>query len=176
MAQGVSHKDMLGEVMRGFAIGFLAVTLGSELIGSGPVIAAESEGGSIGGTIDSHQNSQPTRTRAKASPPATPKTVERRSPKPSVSGGGASFDGAWSVTSNGSCTSGSTGQATISGGRVIDSRGVVTGRVSPSGAVSTATNYNGVTITSRGQINGRSASGTFQQSDGCAGRWSAIKL
>jgi hypothetical protein len=34
---------------------------------------------------------------------------------------------------------------------------------------------NGITITHVGRLSGRSGSGSFRQSDGCAGRWTASK-
>jgi hypothetical protein len=97
------------------------------------------------------------------------------SPRSSATGGVARFDGYWSVSARGSCASGASGQVTISAGRVFDSSGAVIGIVSSSGAVSTQASFNGTIITGRGRISGRSASGTFRQSDGCSGGWSAVR-
>jgi hypothetical protein len=47
--------------------------------------------------------------------------------------------------------------------------------VSPSGAASAVGNANGITIISRGHLSGRGGSGSFRQSDGCVGRWTATK-
>ena len=43
------------------------------------------------------------------------------------------------------------------------------------GAASAVGNSNGITIISSGHLSGRSGSGTFKQSDGCVGRWTASK-
>jgi hypothetical protein len=34
---------------------------------------------------------------------------------------------------------------------------------------------NGITVITTGRLSGRSGGGTFRQSDGCTGRWTAAK-
>jgi len=51
----------------------------------------------------------------------------------------------------------------------------VSGTVSPSGAASAVGNSNGITVIGNGRLSGRSGSGSFRQSDGCVGRWTATK-
>ena len=51
----------------------------------------------------------------------------------------------------------------------------VSGHVSPSGAASAVGNANGITVISSDHLSGRSGSGSFRQSDGCVGRWTATK-
>ncbi len=144
-------------------------------------------GGSIGGSID-----VPARTLPRPVPRIRPKT-SRPAPAPAAVGGQAarppapehraasrkspspSFDGAWSVSSDGPCASAGSSQVTIAGSRIIGQTGV-SGRVSPSGAVRTLGSFNGLTVEGKGQIVGSSASGMYHQSDGCSGSWTAIKL
>lgn len=89
--------------------------------------------------------------------------------------GRASFDGAWTVSAAGPCLSAGTSQVMISGSRIMGQNGEG-GHVSPSGAVTTVGNIDGVTVVGNGQISGRSASGIYQQSDGCSGSWNAVKF
>lgn len=109
----------------------------------------------------------PTSRRSAAVPrrPAPP-PVERP-PAPS-------FDGAWAVSAGGGCASAGTSQVTILGGRVIGQG--VTGRVGPLGDVSTLGTFNGLTVAGRGRISGGTAYGSYRQSDGCVGPWSAVRL
>jgi hypothetical protein len=113
----------------------------------------ESDGGSIGGAMGAAPSSAHARARTTAQP---------------------AFDGAWAVTSGGPCIAAGTSQVTISGSRIISPMG--SGSVTPAGVVSTVSSFNGLTITGKGRIVGRTASGSYRQSDGCAGTWSAVKL
>ena len=89
-------------------------------------------------------------------------------------GGGGNFDGAWAVSSVGvTCSGGSQSAVVVTSGKIIGQG--VSGQVSPNGAVNTVGNSNGITIISTGRLSGRSGSGTFRQSDGCTGRWTALK-
>ena len=89
-------------------------------------------------------------------------------------GGVSAYNGAWMVSSEGPCTGIGSGQVTIMNGRIIGPNGA--GRVSPGGAVHTITNVNGVTTVSDGLITGGTASGSYRQSTGCSGIWTAVKL
>ena len=76
------------------------------------------------------------------------------------------------VTSVG-CGGTTTGAVVVTSGRII-AQGV-SGSVSGNGSARTVGNFNGVTVTSSGRLSGRSGSGTFRQSTGCAGTWTASK-
>jgi hypothetical protein len=71
------------------------------------------------------------------------------------------------------CSGSSTSAAVVSSGRIIGQG--VSGHVSPNGAASAVGNANGITVISSGHPSGRSGSGSFRQSDGCVGRWTATK-
>jgi len=143
-------------------------------IGAGCAFAQGSAGGSIGNDEKSLSGSRDA--------PRSVETPARRSrPKPeadeprraSRKGGGGNFDGAWIVISVG-CGGTTTGAVVVTSGRII-AQGV-TGTVSPNGSVRTAGNFNnGITVTSSGHLSSRSGSGSFQQSTGCGGSWTATK-
>ena len=97
----------------------------------------------------------------------------RREPK--RGGGGGGFDGAWIVTAVGVTCSGSSRNAVVvSSGRIIGNN-VTSGTVSPSGAVYATGGSNGLTNITTGRLSGRGGGGSFRQSDGCTGRWTASK-
>ena len=131
---------------------------------------AGTEGGSLGGAIPSiHKGSKPW---------LPPGVVDERRSSPRLarrSGDGlAKFDGTWSVSSGGGCQTAGTGQVTIAQGRIIAANG--NGRVGPDGSVSTVSTVAGMTIVGQGRIVGNAASGSYRQSDGCVGPWSAVRL
>jgi hypothetical protein len=148
----------------------------STLVASGP---AHAQSGSAGGSIGNDEKSlSGSREPPRASEPERParrNRPEADEPRRASQGGGAgSFDGAWVVNSVGTTCSGSSRNAVVvTSGRIIGQG--VSGRVSPNGAVSAINNSSGVTATSVGRLSGRSGSGTFRQSDGCSGRWTASK-
>ena len=82
------------------------------------------------------------------------------------------FDGAWTFTSAGCPYTGSL-PASIVGGKIIIRRG--SGQVDPDGTLHSVGAGNGMTLTAVGQLSGNTGSGTFNRSDGCVGRWIAIK-
>ncbi len=88
-------------------------------------------------------------------------------------GGVSAYNGAWLVSTAGFCTGLGSGQVTIIDGRIIGPNGA--GRVTASGALHTISNVNGFTTVSNGRIVGDTASGSYQQSDGCVGTWTAVK-
>ena len=83
-----------------------------------------------------------------------------------------SFDGAWTFTSAGCRHTGSL-PAMIVGGKIIIRGG--SGQVDPDGTLHSVGAGNGMTLTAVGQLSGNTGSGTFNRSDGCVGRWIAIK-
>jgi hypothetical protein len=140
---------------------------------TGPALA---QSGSIGGSIGKGDKSiSGSQEPARALPPqqpAAPKASSRASS--GGGGGGGNFDGAWAVSSVGvTCSGGSRSAVVVTSGRIIGQG--LSGQVSANGTVNTVGNSNGITIISTGKLSGRSGSGTFRQSDGCTGRWTAMK-
>jgi hypothetical protein len=82
------------------------------------------------------------------------------------------FDGAWTFTSAGCPYTGSL-PARIVGGKIFVRGG--SGQVDPDGTLHSVGAGNGMTLTAVGQLSGNTGSGTFNRSDGCIGRWIAIK-
>ena len=147
-------------------------------IGAGTSFAQSgSAGGSIGNdekslsgsraTPRAGESEKPARRSKPRAEPDEPRRASRNS-----GGGGGNFDGAWMVTSVG-CGGTTVGAVAVSSGRII-AQGV-TGTVSASGAAQTTGNFNGVIVISSGRFSGRSGSGTFRQSTGCGGTWTASK-
>ena len=140
-----------------------------------------SAGGSIGNDEKSLSGSREAPSAVESDRPARrgkPDSEESRRPSRKSSGegggGGGSFDGAWVVVSVGTtCSGGSTTAVVVSSGKIIGQG--VSGRGGPNGAVNAVGNSNGVTVISTGRISSRSGSGSFRQSDGCVGRWTASK-
>ncbi|MCA1452299.1 hypothetical protein I6F35_03585 [Bradyrhizobium sp. BRP22] len=149
--------------------------------GAGPVLAQSgSAGGSIGNDEKSLSGSREAPRAADSDRPARRSKPESEEPRRASrksggeGGGGGNFDGAWVVVSVGTtCSGGSTTAVVVSSGKIIGQG--VSGRVSPSGAVNAFGNANGITVISTGRISARSGSGSFRQSDGCIGRWTASK-
>jgi len=134
--------------------------------------AAFAQSGSAGGSIGNDEKSLSGSRSAEPEQPAQrsrPGTTPRR-----AGGGGGSFDGAWVVVSVGTtCSGGSRTAVVVSSGKIIGQG--VSGTVSANGSARAVGNSNGVTIISSGHLSGGSGSGTFRQSDGCGGRWTASK-
>jgi hypothetical protein len=164
---------MRNAVRRPIRIGLFSLLM-SIAIGPGLALAQGSAGGSIGNDEKSLSGSREaprsveTPARRSRSEPAEP----RRAAPRSSGGGGGNFDGAWVVNSVG-CGSTTRGAVVVTSGRVIGEG--VTGTISPSGAVRTTGNFNGIVVTSSGHVSSRSGSGSFQQSNGCGGTWTASK-
>jgi hypothetical protein len=150
----------------------LAITPSSGLAQSG------SAGGSIGndekslsGSRSEPRSTSPERSTRPGRPDDEPR---RSSSRRGGGGGGGNFDGAWIVVGVGTtCSGSSTTAVVVSSGRIIGQG--VSGQVSPSGAASAVGNANGIAVISSGHLSGRSGSGSFRQSDGCVGRWTATK-
>jgi hypothetical protein len=83
-----------------------------------------------------------------------------------------SFDGAWTFTSAGCRYTGSV-HARIIGGKIIVKGG--SGQVDPDGTLHSVGAGGGMTLTAVGRLSGNTGAGTFDRSDGCLGRWIAIK-
>ncbi|CCE01221.1 hypothetical protein [Bradyrhizobium sp. STM 3809] len=138
--------------------------------------ATLAQSGSAGGSIGNDDKSL-------SGARSEPRSVERERPSPRrsepsrarSSGGGASFDGAWVVTSTGgpACPGSVTSAAVVTSGKVIGQG--FSGSISSNGVVNTVGNDNGVRVVSTGRVSGRSGSGSFQRSDGCSGRWTSVK-
>lgn len=128
-----------------------------------------SAGGSIGNDEKSLSGSRETRPERPAHKP--PEETHRSRPS-SAGGGRGSFDGAWAFTSTG-CSGAGTTVTVISGGRFANE--FASGSVSPNGAIRSAGGANGLAFTATGRLAGNSGGGTFGRSDGCNGRWSAVR-
>ena len=131
--------------------------------------------GSAGGSIGNEEKSlSGTRETTPERPARKPAEETHRSRTSSGGDGGNNFDGAWMVVSVGTtCSGGSRSAVVVTSGRIVGQG--VSGQVSASGSVSAASSVNGIAITNVGRLSGRSGSGTFRQSDGCSGRWTAMK-
>ena len=136
---------------------------------------ALAQSGSVGGSIGKGDKSiSGSQEPARALPQQQPATPRAKSSSRAGSGAGGSFDGAWAVSAVGvTCQGGSQSAVVVTSGRIIGQG--VSGQVSSNGTVSTVGNANGITIISSGKLSGRTGSGTFRQSDGCTGRWTAMK-
>ncbi len=132
--------------------------------------AQGSSGGSIGNddkSVSGTRNIEPERSsRRSASEPEA-----RRAPARGGGGGVSKFDGAWTFLVVG-CGSGNVA-GVVAGGRLSVPNGG--GSVSPSGALRAVGNANGVTTVASGHLSGARGGGVFSRSDGCAGRWTAMK-
>jgi hypothetical protein len=147
---------------------------------SDPIILAQ--GGSTGGSIGKSDKSiggESSPPPPSSPPPSSRQPAHREAPPPSRArrdsgsgGGGGNYDGAWAVISIG-CGGSSTSAVIITSGRVVGEG--LTGRVSGGGSVSATWHGNGVTSYSSGRLSGRSGSGSFRRTDGCSGRWTAVK-
>ena len=148
-------------------------------VASGGVLA---QSGSVGGSLGNDEKS----LSGSREPPPPPEASARRSkseaeePRGAArkSGGGGSggnsFDGAWIVSSVGvTCSGTSSNAVVVTSGKIIgQSAG---GTVSPDGRVYGTSTGNGIRVITVGRLSGRTGGGTFRQSDGCTGRWTAAK-
>jgi hypothetical protein len=168
------QKALRARLNAGLLCAFFALVIGPSAV----LAQSGSAGGSIGNDEKSLSGtrSEPRSAAPESSSPRSKLEDELRgsSSKRSGGGGGGSFDGAWVVASVGTnCSGGSTTAVVVSSGRIIGQG--VSGTVSPSGAASAVGNSNGIRVISSGRLSGRRGSGSFRQSDGCIGRWTATK-
>jgi hypothetical protein len=142
--------------------------------------AQGSAGGSIGNDDKAVSGSRPEpRAVEKPSRPSRSNDDEPRRSSPRKGsgggGGGGGFDGAWIVNAVGvTCSGTSSNAVVVTSGRIIGNN-VTSGRVSPNGSVYATGGSSSLTNVTTGRLSGRSGSGTFVQSDGCRGRWTASK-
>ena len=135
---------------------------------------AGSAGGSLGNEEKSLSGTREARPERPSHKPAE-ETHRSQPSRPSRGGdGGGNFDGAWVVVSVGTtCSGGSSSAVVVTSGRILGQG--LSGQVSAGGSVTAVSSRNGITITNVGRLSGRSGSGSFHQSDGCSGRWTAMK-
>ena len=142
---------------------------------------AWAQSGSAGGSIGNEEKSL---SGAREAPRATEPPARRSKPeaeeprRASRKGGGGSggnnFDGAWIVSAVGvTCSGTSSNAVVVTSGKIIGE--TARGTVSPDGKVYGTASGNGLTIITVGRLSGRTGGGTFKQSDGCSGRWTAAK-
>ena len=163
-------KNWIGATLLGFSLALM--------ISPGTTYAQGSTGGSIGNDDKAVSGSRIVEPRAVEKPARRSRTdadEPRRSSSGRSGGGGGSFDGAWIVNAVGlSCSGTSSNAVVVTSGRIIGNN-VTSGRVSPNGSVYATGGSGGLTNVTTGRLSGRTGSGTFVQSDGCRGRWTASK-
>ena len=168
---------MRNAIRRRLGIVFLSTSL-IVMFSPGMALAQSgSAGGSVGNDEKSLSGSRETPRSVEPERPTRRSKSEADEPRrsaPRTGGGGGNFDGAWIVVGVGTtCSGSSTTAVVVSSGRIIGQG--VSGRVNANGSASAVGNSNGITINSVGRLSGRSGSGSFRQSDGCVGRWTASK-
>ena len=158
----------------------IGITLVSLLISAAVASAALAQSGSAGGSIGNDEKSlsgsreAPRASEAPARRNKPEAEEPRRASRKSGGGGGNSFDGAWIVSSVGvTCQGTSSNAVVVTSGKIIGQ--IARGTVSPDGRVYGTSTGNGITVITTGRLSGRSGGGTFRQSDGCTGRWTASK-
>jgi hypothetical protein len=142
---------------------------------------AHAQSGSAGGSIGNDEKSlsgsrEAPRANESEKPGrrSKPEADESRTSRKGGGGSGGNFDGAWVVRSRGvTCQGTSSNAVVVTSGKIIGQN--ARGTVSPDGRVSATTNDGGITVITTGRLGGRSGGGTFRQSDGCTGTWTASK-
>jgi hypothetical protein len=137
---------------------------------------AHAQSGSAGGSIGNDEKSLSGSRAGESSKPARRSQPEADEPRRASrkSGGGNNFDGAWIVSGVGvTCQGTSSNAVVVTSGKIIGE--TARGTVSPDGRVYGTSTGNGITVITTGRLSGRSGGGTFRQSDGCTGRWTASK-
>ena len=149
------------------------------LVAFGAVLAhaqSGSAGGSIGNDEKSVSGSREAPRAVESSKPARRSKPEAEEPRRAArgGGGGGNFDGAWMVYGRGvTCSGTSSNAVVVTSGKIIGE--TARGTVSPDGRVYGTSSGNGITVITTGRLSGRSGGGTFRQSDGCTGTWTASK-
>jgi hypothetical protein len=159
-------------------IAFLGMVLAAAINPGTAFAQSGSAGGSIGndekslsGSREAPRSTEPSKPARRSKPEAE---EPRRASRNSGGGSGNNFDGAWIVNAVGvTCSGTSSNAVVVTSGRIIGE--TARGTVSPNGAVHGTASGNGLTITTIGRLSGRSGGGTFRQSDGCTGTWTASK-
>ena len=160
-------------IRRSISIALLAMSV-SAVFGAGLARAQSgSAGGSIGNDEKSLSGSRPTES-AKPARRSRPEPDEPRRASRKSGGGGNNFDGAWIVSAVGvTCQGTSSNAVVVTSGKIIGQ--TARGTVSSDGRVYGTSSGNGITVITTGRLSGRSGGGTFRQSDGCTGTWTAAK-
>jgi hypothetical protein len=169
--------NFFGHIRHGLRASGLAIGASALILLSPYPAAAQS--GSVGGSIGKEDKSisgsqEP--ARSLPTQPSRPTSRAKSSSRASSSGGGGgagSFDGMWTFVGVSSGDCGGSVTLAISSGKIIGQG--VTGTVSPSGALNAVGAPGGVSGVSTGRLSGRTGSGSWQQSDGCSSRWTAMK-
>ncbi|ANW02544.1 hypothetical protein [Bradyrhizobium icense] len=140
---------------------------------------AYAQSGSAGGSIGNDEKSlsgsrEPSRPTESSRRNPSDADEPRRAGRKSGGGGGNTFDGAWIVQSRGvTCQGTSSNAVVVTSGKIIGQS--ARGTVSTDGRVYGTSSGNGITVITTGRLSGRSGGGTFRQSDGCTGTWTASK-
>jgi hypothetical protein len=169
---------MQNGLRRSIPIALLALMIPLACGSSLALAQSGSAGGSIGNDEKSLSGSREAPRAGESSKPARRSQPEadepRRASRKSGGGGGTNFDGAWIVSSVGvTCSGTSSNAVVVTSGKIIGQ--TARGTVSPDGRVYGTSTGNGITVITTGRLSGRSGGGTFRQSDGCTGRWTASK-
>jgi hypothetical protein len=161
-------------IRRSIPIALLATSI-SVAFGAG---LAGAQSGSAGGSLGNEEKSLSGSRATESAKPARRSQPEpnepRRASRKSGGGGGNSFDGAWIVSAVGvTCQGTSSNAVVVTSGKIIGQ--TARGTVSSDGRVYGTSSGNGITIITTGRLSGRRGGGTFRQSDGCTGTWTAAK-
>ena len=131
--------------------------------------------GSAGGSIGNDDKAVSGSRQERAVEREKPSRRSREATPARATKSGNSFDGAWMVSGVGNAVCpGNVNNAVIVTNGHIDGGGAQ-GTVSANGALYTTARGNGMTMVSTGKLSGRRGTGTFRQTDGCGGTWTAIK-
>lgn len=158
--------------MRSVIVSFMLVIA----FGGNDASSQGATGGSLGNDNKSLSGSS---AEPRAASPVRRERSERRDALPRRGGGDGSgsvarFDGSWRITFTGQTKicAGMTASSTltISGGRTSDG-----GSVNASGALQGVANSSGVSAVMTGRLSSRGGGGSMQMSNGCSGRWTAVK-
>jgi hypothetical protein len=173
--------EMQSAIQRRIGLALLALLLSVAFEPRATFAQSGSTGGSIGNDEKSLSGSRaapravesekPVR---RSKPRAEPEEPRRAARKGGGGGGGNNFDGVWIVTGVGvTCQGSSSNPIVITSGKIIGKTS--RGTVSSSGVVNGTAQGNGLTMITTGRLSGRSGGGSWRQSDGCTGTWTALK-
>ncbi|QUS39702.1 hypothetical protein RPMA_13285 [Tardiphaga alba] len=156
---------------------FLACLL-TVTLGSNDAWSQGATGGSLGNDNKSlsGSSSEPREARPASRERSEPRVAPTRRNSGGDGGGSvARFDGRWRISFTGQTKicAGITADSTLtfSGGRGSDGS-----TVNSSGGFQGAANNSGVSAIMTGRLSGRSGGGSMRMSNGCSGRWTAVKL
>ena len=169
---------MQNAARRSIPVALLAVLISVAFSGDLAYAQSGSAGGSIGNEEKSLSGSRDAPRAPESSKPARRSQPEpdepRRAARQGGGGGSGNFDGAWIVSAVGvTCQGTSSNAVVVTSGKIIGQK--ARGTVSPDGTVYGTSTDQGITVITTGRLSGRTGGGTFRQSDGCTGRWTAAK-